>query len=108
MRAEDIYQRLSMPEVIKTTKKKLHHAENKDLMQKNTINLATVYRVLTQFEAAGLVVRHHFEGGNPFLSLMIKGIMNIWCVYHVGMYKIFLMKKLNHRNVTLQNNMIFY
>ena len=27
------------------------------------IGLATVYRVLTQFEAAGLVKRHHFEGG---------------------------------------------
>jgi Fur family ferric uptake transcriptional regulator len=27
------------------------------------IGLATVYRVLTQFEAAGLVTRHHFEGG---------------------------------------------
>ena len=26
------------------------------------IGLATVYRVLTQFEAAGLVKRHHFEG----------------------------------------------
>ena len=28
------------------------------------IGLATVYRVLTQFEAAGLVVRHHFEDGD--------------------------------------------
>lgn len=27
------------------------------------VGLATIYRVLTQFEAAGLVVRHHFEGG---------------------------------------------
>jgi Fur family ferric uptake transcriptional regulator len=27
------------------------------------IGLATVYRVLTQFEAAGLVERHNFEGG---------------------------------------------
>ena len=27
------------------------------------IGLATVYRVLTQFEAAGLVSRHHFEDG---------------------------------------------
>jgi len=26
------------------------------------IGLATVYRVLTQFETAGLVIRHHFEG----------------------------------------------
>ena len=27
------------------------------------IGLATVYRFLTQFESAGLVIRHHFEGG---------------------------------------------
>lgn len=27
------------------------------------IGLATVYRALAQFEAAGLVTRHHFEGG---------------------------------------------
>src|ERR1700748_1335101 len=28
------------------------------------IGLATVYRVLAQFETAGLITRHHFEGGN--------------------------------------------
>ena len=28
------------------------------------VGLATVYRVLTQFESAGLVKRHHFEGGS--------------------------------------------
>jgi Fur family ferric uptake transcriptional regulator len=33
------------------------------------IGLATVYRVLTQFEAAGLVTRHHFEGGNSIFEL---------------------------------------
>ncbi len=33
------------------------------------IGLATVYRVLTQFEAAGLVVRHHFEGGHSVFEL---------------------------------------
>ena len=33
------------------------------------IGLATVYRVLTQFEAAGLVQRHHFEGGNSVFEL---------------------------------------
>jgi Fur family transcriptional regulator, ferric uptake regulator len=33
------------------------------------VGLATVYRVLTQFEAAGLVVRHHFEGGNSVFEL---------------------------------------
>lgn len=33
------------------------------------IGLATVYRVLTQFEAAGLVCRHHFEGGQAVFEL---------------------------------------
>ncbi len=33
------------------------------------IGLATVYRVLTQFEAAGLVNRHHFEGGQAVFEL---------------------------------------
>ena len=33
------------------------------------IGLATVYRVLTQFEAAGLVARHHFENGMAVFEL---------------------------------------
>jgi len=33
------------------------------------IGLATVYRVLTQFEAAGLVTRHHSEGGHSVFEL---------------------------------------
>jgi len=31
--------------------------------------LATVYRVLTQFEQAGLLVRHHFESGKAVYEL---------------------------------------
>ena len=33
------------------------------------IGLATVYRVLTQFESAGLVIRHNFEGGASVFEL---------------------------------------
>jgi|TARA_B110000263_G_scaffold247466_1_gene260386 Fur family ferric uptake transcriptional regulator len=33
------------------------------------VGLATVYRVLTQFESAGLVMRHHFEGGSSVFEL---------------------------------------
>lgn len=33
------------------------------------IALATVYRVLTQFETAGLVTRHHFEGGHAVFEV---------------------------------------
>jgi Fur family ferric uptake transcriptional regulator len=42
----------------------------KDLIQSGEdIGLATVYRVLTQFEAAGLVTRHNFEGGHSVFEL---------------------------------------
>ena len=49
MSAEDIYKQL------------LHEGEE--------IGLATVYRVLTQFEAAKLVTRHNFEGGHSVFEL---------------------------------------
>ncbi len=49
MSAEDVYRRLL----------ELHE----------DIGLATVYRVLTQFESAGLVTRHHFEGGTAVFEI---------------------------------------
>jgi Fur family transcriptional regulator, ferric uptake regulator len=33
------------------------------------VGLATVYRVLTQFETAGLVIRHNFEGGRSVFEI---------------------------------------
>lgn len=39
------------------------------LDNREEIGLATVYRVLTQFESAGLVRRHHFEGGQSVFEL---------------------------------------
>ena len=36
------------------------------------LGLATVYRVLTQFETAGLVSRHNFEGGTAVFELADK------------------------------------
>ncbi len=47
-------------------------AENvyKALMDANEeVGLATVYRVLTQFESAGLVERHNFDGGHSVFEL---------------------------------------
>ena len=49
MTAEDIYKQL------------IGHDED--------IGLATVYRVLTQFEDAGLVLKHNFEGGQAVFEL---------------------------------------
>lgn len=39
------------------------------LEEDSKIGLATIYRVLTQFEAAGLVMRHNFEGGQAVFEL---------------------------------------
>ena len=51
-----------------------HHMSAEDLYRSlidsgEEIGLATVYRVLTQFEAAGLVERHNFEGGQAVFEL---------------------------------------
>ena len=37
------------------------------------LGLATIYRVLTQFEQAGLLERHHFEGGRAVFELRQDG-----------------------------------
>ncbi len=49
MTAEDIYREL--------------------ISQEDDIGLATVYRVLTQFETAGLVVKHNFESGQAVYEI---------------------------------------
>ena len=50
------------------------HMSAKDIYKRlidsrEDIGLATVYRVLTQFETAGLVTRHHFEDGLAVFEL---------------------------------------
>ncbi len=52
----------------------IHHLSAEDvykalLEQGEDVGLATVYRVLTQFESAGIVERHHFEGGHSVFEL---------------------------------------
>ena len=39
------------------------------LLERSDIGLATVYRVLTQFETARLVIKHNFEGGQAVFEL---------------------------------------
>lgn len=51
-----------------------HHLSAEDVYKALTqigeeVGLATVYRVLTQFEAAGLITRHNFEGGHSVFEL---------------------------------------
>lgn len=50
------------------------HLSAEDIYKKlmslgHEIGLATVYRVLTQFESVGIVIRHHFEGGESIFEL---------------------------------------
>ena len=51
-----------------------HHLSAEDVYRAlldngSDVGLATVYRVLTQFESAGLVTRHHFDGGQAVFEL---------------------------------------
>ncbi len=51
-----------------------HHLSAEDVYKEllsndSDIGLATVYRVLTQFEGAGIVTRHHFAGGQAVFEL---------------------------------------
>ena len=53
---------------------KVRHLSAEDVYKKLLaegldVGLATVYRVLTQFEQAGLLVRHHFETGKAVFEL---------------------------------------
>lgn len=51
-----------------------HHMSAEDVFQRlkdsgEEVGLATVYRVLTQFEEAELVIRHNFEGGHSVFEI---------------------------------------
>jgi len=64
--------RLKILEILENASNRHLSAEDiyKDLLDSGEeIGLATVYRVLTQFEAAGLVTRHNFEGGHSVFEL---------------------------------------
>ena len=64
--------RLKILEILESSKQRHLSAEGiyKDLLESGEeIGLATVYRVLTQFESAGLVHRHNFEGGHSVFEL---------------------------------------
>lgn len=65
--------RLKILEILESSTTARHlSAEDiyRNLLDSNEdIGLATVYRVLTQFEAAGLVTRHHFEDGMAVFEL---------------------------------------
>ena len=64
--------RVKILEILESSEARHVSAEDvfKNLLANNEeIGLATVYRVLTQFEAAGLVERHQFDGGHSVFEL---------------------------------------
>ena len=64
--------RLKILRVLETEKSRHLSADDiyQCLMTEGTeVSMATIYRVLTQFEQAGLVNRHHFEGGQSVFEL---------------------------------------
>ena len=64
--------RIRILQILETSEQRHMSAEDvyKALIEADEdVGLATIYRVLTQFEAAGLVVRHHFEEGYSVFEL---------------------------------------
>ncbi len=64
--------RLKILEILESNEQRHLSAEDiyKELLGTGEdIGLATVYRVLTQFETAGLVNRHNFEGGHSVFEM---------------------------------------
>jgi Fur family ferric uptake transcriptional regulator len=64
--------RLRILEILERADRRHMSAEDvyKALMDSGEdVGLATIYRVLTQFEAAGLVTRHHFESGQAVFEI---------------------------------------
>lgn len=64
--------RLKILEILENAKE--HHLSAEDIYKSlvetgDDIGLATVYRVLTQFEEAGLVSRHNFEGDQAVFEI---------------------------------------
>ena len=67
--------RLKIMDIFEHSKQKHLSAEDiyKLMIGSNEeIGLATIYRVLTQFEQVGLLIRHHFEGGKAVYELNEK------------------------------------
>ncbi len=67
--------RVKILEILQAPKNQHISAEElyKVLLEKGEeIGLATVYRVLNQFDDAGIVTRHHFEGGKSVFELSEK------------------------------------
>jgi Fur family ferric uptake transcriptional regulator len=102
--------RLKVLEILENARE--HHLTAEAIYRKlldagEEIGLATVYRALTQFEAAGLVTRHHFEGGQAVFELE-RGLHHdhIVCV-HCGRVEEFYDKIIEKRQQAIAEKLGF-
>ncbi|MEE3241030.1 MAG: ferric iron uptake transcriptional regulator [Pseudomonadota bacterium] len=66
--------RIKVLQLLENASESAHHMSAEEVYKAlleagEDVGLATVYRVLTQFESAGLVVRHNFEGGHSVFEI---------------------------------------
>ena len=66
--------RIKVLQLLENASESSHHMSAEEVYKAlleagEDVGLATVYRVLTQFESAGLVVRHNFEGGHSVFEI---------------------------------------
>jgi Fur family ferric uptake transcriptional regulator len=83
----------------------------------NEIGLATIYRVLNQFESAGLIIKHQFENGQSVYELDTGEHHDHMVDVDTGEVKEFFSKKLEQLQVELaqehgyeliDHNMVLY
>jgi Fur family ferric uptake transcriptional regulator len=65
------------------------------------IGLATIYRVLTQFEQAGILIRHHFEAGKAVFELNQGGHHDHLVCVQCGRVKKFYDAKIERRQARI-------
>ena len=65
------------------------------------IGLATIYRVLTQFEQAGMLIRHHFESGKAVFELNQGGHHDHLVCIQCGMVEEFFDAEIERRQAKI-------
>lgn len=102
--------RLKILNILENSKERHIRAEEvykKLLEQGEDVGLATVYRVLTQFEAAGLVIRHHFDTGHAVFELDIGTHHDHLVCVKCGKVEEFLDKVIEERQMAIAQQFDF-
>lgn len=102
--------RLKILQILESSKD--HHLSAEDVYKQllqngEEIGLATVYRVLTQFEDAGLVVRHHFEGDHSVFEISSDDHHDHIVCVKCGKVEEFIDQEIERRQKKIAENMGF-